>query len=87
MTPLLRPAVSFAVAIVMACPPVSARTDDTAALFVQYCAQCHGVDRLGLMGPALLPENLTRLKKEAAIEVVSRGRAATRPSMPPRGQR
>ena len=27
------------------------------------CASCHGADRLGGIGPALLPENLSRLKK------------------------
>ncbi|MCB1725143.1 MAG: c-type cytochrome [Gammaproteobacteria bacterium] len=54
---------------------------DAPALFQQRCAQCHGTDRLGLMGPALLPENLTRLKKADAIDTVSHGRPATQ--MPP----
>ncbi len=29
-----------------------------AALYRQHCAACHGADRLGAMGPALLPESL-----------------------------
>ena len=35
----------------------------TRQLYTQHCASCHGTDRLGLMGPALLPENLARLKR------------------------
>jgi hypothetical protein len=65
-------------------PVVSAGPGDAPALYVQHCAQCHGADRLGLMGPALLPENLTRLTRDAAIEIVGSGRAATQ--MPPFGQ-
>lgn len=42
-----------------------------------HCAQCHGVNRLGLIGPALLPQNLHRLRKNKAINVISNGRAAT----------
>lgn len=46
-------------------------------LFKTHCASCHGENRLGLMGPALLPQNLKRLKKNAAIKVINEGRAAT----------
>lgn len=45
--------------------------------YQKQCAECHGKDRLGLMGPALLPENLGRLKKDAAREVIEQGRPAT----------
>ena len=34
---------------------------DAAKLFAEHCAACHGADRLGGQGPALLPENLGRL--------------------------
>ena len=51
--------------------------DDTAALYQKHCASCHGVDRLGGMGPALLPENLGRLRKGEASKVIAEGRAAT----------
>ena len=70
----------FLTALVAACcsgyPGMSSATD-APALYAQHCARCHGVERLGLMGPALLPENLRRLKKVAAVEVVTKGRVAT----------
>ena len=47
------------------------------ALFRAHCAQCHGADRLGGMGPALLPENLVRLKRDRAARVIRDGRVAT----------
>lgn len=33
---------------------------DAAALFSSNCARCHGADRSGRNGPALLPERLTQ---------------------------
>jgi DNA-binding beta-propeller fold protein YncE len=45
--------------------------------YQQHCAACHGPTRAGLMGPALLPENLSRLRREAALDVVANGRVAT----------
>lgn len=61
---------------VLATPSVA---DDarTLALYQQHCAACHGDSRLGGIGPALLPENLGRLKKAAAEATVADGRAAT----------
>ncbi|RMD64896.1 MAG: cytochrome C oxidase Cbb3 [Alphaproteobacteria bacterium] len=50
---------------------------DAAALYRTYCASCHGPARLGGMGPALLPENLRRLRPERARKVIAEGRAAT----------
>jgi DNA-binding beta-propeller fold protein YncE len=46
-------------------------------LYKTHCGECHGQDRLGLIGPALLPENLKRLRKKSAAEVILKGRAAT----------
>ncbi len=57
--------------------PARAADANSLALFKQHCASCHGADRLGGMGPALLPENLGRLKKAEAIKVISQGRSAT----------
>jgi len=60
--------------------PVVPATDQTAAapaLFQQHCARCHGADRLGRMGPALLPENLGRTRREEAFRVIRNGRTAT----------
>ena len=56
--------------VATAAPPVE-------SLFQQHCASCHGADRLGLMGPALLPENLSRLRRDMAQKTISEGRAAT----------
>ncbi len=50
---------------------------DAARLYRERCAECHGADRLGGMGPALLPENLQRLRKPAAVKVIAEGRPAT----------
>ncbi len=50
---------------------------DAARLFADNCAECHGADRLGRLGPALLPENLGRLMGAKAAAVIADGRAAT----------
>jgi cytochrome c553 len=50
---------------------------DPAKTYQQHCAACHGADRLGGTGPALLPENLERLKKPEALRVIREGRVAT----------
>ncbi len=54
-------------------------TNEAAAkkLYQVHCQSCHGIDRLGAMGPALLPENLARFRKNKAIKVINKGRAAT----------
>ncbi len=46
-------------------------------LYQTHCASCHGEDRLGAMGPALLPENLRRLKRPKALQVIMNGRVST----------
>ena len=45
--------------------------------YQQHCAGCHGVDRLGGTGPAMLPESLARLRQPEAIKTISKGRVAT----------
>ena len=69
---------------VLMAPPAIAN-DDAKALYDANCGECHGIDRLGRMGPALLPENLKRLKKGPAESVIKNGRPATQ--MPPFGER
>ncbi len=49
----------------------------TAKLYAEHCASCHGAERLGGIGPALLPENLERLRQPAAAQVIAKGRMAT----------
>ncbi|MBU0751358.1 MAG: nitrite reductase [Gammaproteobacteria bacterium] len=46
-------------------------------VYQQHCLACHGPDRFGITGPALLPESLARLRKPEAIRTVAEGRAAT----------
>ncbi|HEX6020270.1 MAG TPA: cytochrome D1 domain-containing protein [Burkholderiaceae bacterium] len=50
---------------------------DAAALYAQNCASCHGAERFGGMGPALLPESLERLRRPEALKVIAHGRPAT----------
>lgn len=54
-----------------------AATTNIDVQYQQHCASCHGANRLGGMGPALLPGNLKRLRKNKAINVIANGRAAT----------
>jgi cytochrome c553 len=54
-----------------------ARAAEPEVLYQQHCAACHGVQRTGAMGPALLPESLARLRKDEAAKVVANGRVAT----------
>ena len=55
----------------------AATKTDATALFGKFCAECHGADRLGRIGPALLPENLSRLRRAKARRVIAAGRPAT----------
>ena len=55
----------------------SAPGADARQAYQRVCAQCHGADRLGGVGPALLPENLDRLRPAEARKVIADGREAT----------
>ncbi|WP_449192078.1 cytochrome D1 domain-containing protein [Thauera sp.] len=63
--------------VVAASPAAVTPVADVAALYEQHCAACHASSRLGGMGPALLPENLSRLRKGEALKVIAEGRTAT----------
>ncbi len=55
-----------------------ARAEPSApALYREHCVACHGEQRLGGMGPALLPESLQRLRPAEATAVITDGRKAT----------
>lgn len=54
-----------------------ASAPNAAALYQQHCVACHGAQRTGGMGPALLPESLERLRPAEAVQVITRGRVAT----------
>src|SRR5690606_14158240 len=47
------------------------------ATYQEHCAVCHGAQRIGGLGPALLPESLGRIKKKGALEVIANGRPAS----------
>ncbi len=65
-------------------PAWAAAPHDADALYQTHCASCHAPDRLGGQGPALLPQNLHRLRPKAAVATIEKGRAATQ--MPAFGQ-
>lgn len=46
---------------------------DPERLYETHCLSCHAPNRLGGMGPALLPESLARLKKPDAIQAIADG--------------
>ena len=45
--------------------------------YADFCATCHGADRLGGAGTALLPENLARLRRHEVFKTIAEGRNAT----------
>lgn len=62
-------------AVTPAAAPAAAAVPE--ALYQQECASCHGADRLGGQGPALIPEALVRVRESVAREVIQKGRVAT----------
>lgn len=63
--------------LAFACAAPAATAAAPATLYSQHCAACHGADRLGAMGPALLPESLERLRAGELDQVLRDGRTAT----------
>jgi len=78
-------ALAFAVLASVAMPQAMATAGSGEESYEAHCAECHGAGRLGGMGPALLPDNLTRLRPAQAKAVIASGRAATQ--MPAFGER
>ena len=64
-------------ALVLAAVVIAPAAAGPVELYAEHCAACHGADRLGGMGPALLPSNLERLRRPAALETIANGRVAT----------
>ncbi|BCN38792.1 cytochrome c [Alicycliphilus denitrificans] len=79
MPDLLRTALRAAALLALALgAPLRAQTPpDAPALYQQHCAACHGAQRTGLMGPALLPESLERTRPAEVLRVIREGRQAT----------
>jgi len=46
-------------------------------LYGRHCARCHGTDRLGGMGPALLPQTLARLSMKKTYNTIAQGEPET----------
>jgi mono/diheme cytochrome c family protein/WD40 repeat protein len=75
LSKLLVAVVSVCIAAAVSAPAMA--EPDGSELYKKHCAECHGADRLGRQGPALLPQNLKRLRKKRALSVISKGRPAT----------
>ncbi|MDW3225773.1 MAG: cytochrome D1 domain-containing protein [Paracoccaceae bacterium] len=60
----------------LAVAPLGARAEP-AVHYATHCAVCHGDDRLGSLGPALIPESLRRLRGEKLEAVIAKGRIST----------
>ena len=71
------PAAATSAPRAVAAAPVVAPGVDAAVLYQQHCAACHGAQRTGGMGPALLPESLERLRRPEALKTIGAGRPAT----------
>ena len=52
-------------------------SDAAADLYQQHCQSCHGANRFGGTGPALLPESLSRIKPDEIRSVIQNGRPAS----------
>ena len=62
-------------------PPEVEAAGPMAALYWDKCSGCHGVDRHGSVGPALIPQTLQGKKREELALVIMEGKTGT--SMPP----
>ncbi|MBL8588536.1 MAG: c-type cytochrome [Methylobacteriaceae bacterium] len=75
---------AIAMALLSLTLSASAASADASQLYETHCVACHGEQRLGGIGPALLPENMGRLRGAAVQKVIADGRDATQ--MPAFGQ-
>ena len=74
---LVRRLAGISVLALVTLPLPAAAAPDAAALYQRHCASCHGADRLGGMGPALLPQSLERLRPAELQATLRDGRPAT----------
>ncbi|MEI8324446.1 MAG: cytochrome D1 domain-containing protein [Betaproteobacteria bacterium] len=73
----LRCCAGFFLAFALSTAIGAVEVDPASTLYAKHCVRCHGENRAGGMGPALLPQSLERLRKPEAAMVISNGRAAT----------
>lgn len=69
--------VEIALIILLVSGPPAASEPNVGELYAEHCAACHGADRLGGTGPALLPESLGRMMGPRTAAVIAEGRNAT----------
>ena len=69
---------AIAIAALLTLPMQARAEPDAGQLYAEHCASCHGAERLGGQGPALLPQNLGRLTGSRLVSVIADGRPATR---------
>ena len=77
LRPLLAAAAALAWLPTLHAQAPEAAKPDAPTLYQQHCAVCHGAQRTGLMGPALLPESLERVRPAELQRVIAQGRPAT----------
>jgi mono/diheme cytochrome c family protein/DNA-binding beta-propeller fold protein YncE len=58
-------------------PLSDAALEQAAQNYQQHCQSCHGANRFGGAGPALLPESLSRIKPDEIRSVIQNGRPAS----------
>jgi mono/diheme cytochrome c family protein/DNA-binding beta-propeller fold protein YncE len=68
---------AIAIAALLTLPMQARAEPDAGQLYAEHCASCHGAERLGGQGPALLPQNLGRLTGSRLVSVIADGRPAT----------
>lgn len=71
---MIRPIASFSLILFTS---AALAAPNAAQIYGNKCAQCHGADRLGGTGPALIPETLNRLRGPVVADVITHGRVAT----------
>ena len=64
---------AFVLAAMLAAPALANPVAD----YVEHCADCHGENRLGSTGPALIPQTLKRMRGPKVANVITHGREAT----------
>ena len=80
----MKPLSRILIAALLSLPLLARAHAEPAKLYETHCASCHGPERLGAIGPALLPDNMGRLRGGAITKVIGEGREATQ--MPPFNQ-